>query len=127
MESLSIADLTEMVLMVSNAQDDQFQYWLSISFAVIVASFIAKEKITERLSIIVIIIYLLATLLLLVKYMDLGQLGFIYLNELNSRGIEWGVSKRLHSILRVIIYIFGTSTTCWFLYSNAKTNKKPNK
>ena len=70
---------------------------------------------------------MLATLLLLVKYMDLGQLGFIYLNELNSRGIEWGVSKRLHSILRVIIYIFGTSITCWFLYSNAKTNKKPNK
>ena len=52
MESLSIADLTEMVLMVSNAQDDQFQYWLSISFAVIVASFIAKEKITERLKIV---------------------------------------------------------------------------
>ncbi len=53
MESLSTAELIEIAMSMRESLDDQFQYWLTITFAVVVGSFIAGHKLNKNLRLVV--------------------------------------------------------------------------
>lgn len=53
MESLSTAELIEIAMSMRESLDDQFQYWLTITFAVVVGSFIAGQKLNNSLRLVV--------------------------------------------------------------------------
>ena len=49
MEQLSNAELAELFLIMESAIYTQFEYWLTITFAVVVAAFVAGKRLNRNL------------------------------------------------------------------------------
>lgn len=64
------ADLLQIFLDVNQDIDTQFQFWISITFAVLVASFVADERLSRVERIIVTALYVCAATILLERYMS---------------------------------------------------------
>jgi hypothetical protein len=64
------ADLFEIFLNVNQDIDTQFQFWMSITFAVLVASFVADERLSRVERIVVTGLYVCAATILLERYMS---------------------------------------------------------
>ena len=116
MDQISAAELVELFYIRESVIDVQFQYWLTITFAVIVASFVAKGHLNKTLRSAVALLYLLATVVLISRWyyvaMDVAQL-FGQLQELGvSTDIPW-----VTIISRVFLVALGTSAALIFLLS----------
>ncbi len=61
MDSIASADLMELVLLQRESFDFQLQFWITATFAVIVASFVAGQKLTVRYRLVLGALYLLTT------------------------------------------------------------------
>ena len=115
MDSMSTAELIEIAQLFRDSLDAQFQYWLTTTFAVIVASFIAREKLDKKLRAVVSILYIVASILFYATFALAGENWNAYAAVALKRGaiyIEPIVSLRL---LRTFLFISGTLITLWFL------------
>lgn len=115
MESLETADLIELVLMQREAISSQLQFWLSATFAVILASFFAGSKLTGRYRLCVGLLYLLATAMTLAGWGEIGEELLMMFEELEKRGISidppWAAV-----ILRFSLIALGAIITLIFLF-----------
>jgi hypothetical protein len=122
-DSISNADLLELFFDAQALVEAQFQYWLSVSFAAIVASFVARDRLTRKLGVVLVALYLSATTLFVLRYYAaIGELGNIageaMLRELLSdRGPR--VVGAI-TVARTILFILGTGITTWFLLHRSK-------
>jgi hypothetical protein len=64
------AELFQIFLDVNQDIDTQFQFWMSITFAVLVASFVADERLSRMERMIVTALYICAAAILLERYMS---------------------------------------------------------
>jgi len=64
------ADLLTLFLSVNQDIDTQFQFWISITFAVLVASFVADERLSTVERVVVTLLYLSAATILMTRYMS---------------------------------------------------------
>jgi len=64
------ADLLQIFLDVNQDIDTQFQFWISITFAVLVASFVADERLSTAERVVVTLLYLCAATILLQRYLS---------------------------------------------------------
>jgi hypothetical protein len=123
MDSLSTAELLEVAMNFRNSLDNQFQYWLTITFAVLVAGFVAGPKLSTTHRRVITILYFLAAALFFTRTLvDVRNFG-IYIQAATERGAEW--YSTLAPMLiggRSILYILGTSITLWFLNSDKRRN-----
>ena len=117
MESIETADLIELVLIMREPLGSQLQFWLTASFAVIVASFVAGSRLTVRFRVSIGLLYLLATAMTFAGWAAIGEELFVLYKELESRGVEleppWMVAG-----LRLFLLILGTVLTLVFLYQD---------
>ena len=60
MEQFSPAELAETAFLTRASMDDQFQYWISITFAAVAAVFIAGKRHTQTMRYVIVVIYALA-------------------------------------------------------------------
>ena len=88
MDAISTAELLEIAMLLRDDLEDQFQFWLSITFAVIVASFIAGDRLRFSWRTIVGTLYLLATVLFAVRLSESAQNLMLYLTPALERGAE---------------------------------------
>ena len=120
MDAISTAELLEIAMLLRDDLEDQFQFWLSITFAVIVASFIAGDRLRYSWRTIVGALYLLATVLFAVRLSESAQNLMLYLTPALERGAEWSNSGDVVFLLRAAVMLVGTCATIWFLYAGRK-------
>lgn len=122
MDSVTTAELIEIYQASVGLVDAQDQYWLSITFAVIVTSYLAGDKLSIKLRAVIVFLYLLTSSLFVWRYLTSAeQLGYIA-RELGSRVSDWPFADSTLGILHQITFFFGIFTTLWFVLFQRITN-----
>ena len=102
------AELFTLFLAVNQDIDTQFQFWLSITFAVLVASFVADERLSRKERIIIAIVYLSAAAILLMRYSSAVAYQFRVLEMFDSNGVTRPAVAGVAGGLRYGLFTFGS-------------------
>ncbi len=110
--------------------DAQFQLWVSITFAVIVAAFVARTRLSRRLRYVISVLYLLATLnLALLFYRDaqtaLNAVGV--LDESEGAMLIDRTGSMLLAPTRFGLLIIGTVSALYFLIRSYRGDSRTEK
>jgi hypothetical protein len=130
---ITVAELIELLQNESASIDMQFQLWMTITSAVIIASFAARHHLTFWLRAFIAVMYTLASATIAFRYAnDASQFVFLH-NELRIRGVDYPTFIDLR-ILRGLVYSCGTVATLVFMFfkpssktDNMPTSKSPEK
>jgi hypothetical protein len=119
MDQIPTADLLNLLLTQRASIDLQFQFWLSITFAVIVAGFIAGHRLDIKLRSLAAVLYVLASAHLGIRWMYDGGVGERWANVLVERGVDIGIPW-VAVYLRMAVMLLGTVSALVFLLRNAR-------
>ena len=119
MDQISSADLLNLVLDQRTSIDLQFQFWLTITFAVIVASFIAGSRLVPKLRLLTALLYVLASAHITARWMYDGAAAQVWVAELARRGVVYQVPW-IAAYLRMGLMLLGTVSALVFLFWHAK-------
>lgn len=117
MDEIATADLVNLVLSQRGSIDLQFQFWLTITFAVIVATFSAGDRLAFRLRLLAAVLYLLASAHLLTRWMFDGAVAERWVKILVSRGVDIGIPW-IAVTLRLLLMLVGSVAALVFLMRN---------
>ena len=121
MDSLTSAELLELLLLSEAAVDYQVEFWLTVSFATIVASFAARHLLTKKIRWLVSFLYLASTFVFVSRWYYNAFDALVYNEVLVSRGIEMPVGY-VSGVARMILFLAGTLATVYFL--NTRIERK---
>jgi hypothetical protein len=115
---MSIGELYELFYIVLEAGDRVFQFWLSASFAVVVATFFAAERLSKRMYQLITVAYVLVSFNMAYRYV----INVVRLVEIRADLIEqeawYEVPATLPAgIAQVAIFAVGFSGTLYFVWS----------
>ncbi|NJD32733.1 MAG: hypothetical protein FIB04_12705 [Gammaproteobacteria bacterium] len=113
-DQISTADLVNLVLTQRGSIDLQFQFWLTITFAVIVAAFTARDRLAFRLRLLVAVLYFLASAHLMTRWAFDGTVAERWVEILMSRGVDIGIPWVAVS-LRLVLMVVGSAAALVFL------------
>jgi hypothetical protein len=102
------ADLFEIFLNVNQDIDTQFQFWMSITFAVLVASFVADERLSRMERIVVTGLYVCAATILLERYMSAVSHMQDVMELFDGIGVRRPDVPTYAAYLRLGLFTFGT-------------------
>ncbi|NNC64832.1 MAG: hypothetical protein HKN84_08620 [Gammaproteobacteria bacterium] len=97
--------------------DVQFQYWITITFAVIVAAFVAGRRVSQGLRRLMAMLYLLASLALAARFLRFDSISQSALENLGDHAFVDALNNEgyILPISRMLLYLLGTSAAVWFL------------
>ena len=114
MDQVSTADLLNLLLVQRGSIDLQFQFWLSITFAVLAAGFIAGQRLHRGLRWLAAFLYAMASGHLMLRWMYDGAVGEHWVDELVRRGVDIGIPW-VAVYLRMALMGIGTVSTLVYL------------
>ncbi len=115
MNETTVAELIELLQNESASIDMQFQLWITITSAVIIASFAARHHLSFWMRAFIAVMYTLASVTIAFRYAnDASQFVFLH-NELRIRGVDYPTFIDLR-ILRGLVYSCGTIATLIFMF-----------
>jgi hypothetical protein len=115
MESISNYELIQLVQNGLALIDSHFQHWISVSFATVVAGFLARDVLDWKARAWFSILYLVASSFFATKYyIQLQQLLFIG-DELLDRSISWPSDTSRAVSLRASLFFLGLLSILWFI------------
>ena len=125
MENYTFAELTEFYFLGQAAMDTQFYFWVTVTFAAVVAGFVGGDKLAFRLRILVSVLYLLAAAVLVVRFVTAAST----IDEIRSFLEEAGalITEPRNSfliLLRGTLLIFGSAAAFFFLIRPSATDSK---
>jgi len=123
---ITVAELIELLQNESASIDMQFQLWITITSAVVIASFAARFRLSFWMRAFVAVMYTLASATIAFRYAnDASQFVFLH-DELLNRGVDYPTFIDLR-ILRGLVYSIGTVATLVFMFikPGSKTDKMP--
>lgn len=126
MNETTVAELIELLQNESASIDMQFQLWMTITSAVVIATFAARHHLSFSMRAFVAVMYTLASATIAIRYAnDASQWVFLH-NELHSRGVVYPTFVDLR-ILRGLVYSCGTVATLVFMFlkPSSKTDNMP--
>ena len=107
--------------------DSIFQIWLTLTFAVLVATYVAERRFHRAMYRLVSILYALASAVLFTRFASAAYQAFHYKNLLVTRGFEpWPVPNFVSLIIGVGslgLLFAGTVGTLWFVRSTWKNGE----
>jgi hypothetical protein len=107
--------------------DSILQIWLTVTFAVIVASYLAGDRIGKFLYFLISGLYGLAVLVLHTRFVSAAYQIFYYRDLLIINGFEpWPVPHFITQIIgsgTLILMVGGSIATLWFVYSVRRKGK----
>ena len=116
----TFAELRELILLSEASIDYQFQFWLTVTFAIILASFFARNLISGKLRHVIAFLYLLSTFVFAsrwyYKYLDLVQYG----EMIEALGFEV-LAPIPTAIGRILLMAAGTLAATYFVYAETNT------
>jgi len=114
------AELIGLFLESSQALDSNFEFWLTVSFALLVASYLVTEKIPWSVFTVTISLYAAATALFMIRGMTMGRTLTSIRDQLESMGTTTSViaagENYLVAGLYFVIMLGGTASTIVFVY-----------
>ena len=115
----------ELVAMHIGQVDTSFQFWLTITFGVLVAIHIVGSAITRQLKLLLCFLYVSATLIFV--FHTIGDLiqATIY-NELVGKESPASLWNELGSLLRMLVYFLGTVSVSITIFRYDTWLKKSN-
>lgn len=101
--------------------DSILQIWLTVTFAIIVATYLAGSRIGEFMYILLSTLYGLASLVLVTRYVSSAFQIYRYRDLLIENDFEpWPVPRLVGELIgggTLLLMIGGTIGTLWFVYS----------
>jgi hypothetical protein len=112
--------------------DSILQIWLTLTFAVIVSTYVAGKRFDRPIYLLVSGLYALASAIQLVRFCTAAYSAFFYRNWLIERGFEaWPVPDSVSKFIglsSVVLIFAGTVGTLWFVRATWKNvESMPNK
>jgi hypothetical protein len=117
---MSAAELLEITMLLREEAQRSFEYWLTITFAFIAATFIGRELLKPRIAFAFAALYFLTVALLISRYITSGSTAYRYLDLAIELGAEPFVESAFVTYLRLAVFISSTLCTVWFLYLNTR-------
>lgn len=119
MDQITVAELIELLQNESASIDMQFQLWITITTAVVIASFAARDNLSLSLKLFIASMYTLAVTALMLRYAnDASQFIFLKM-ELSNRGVEYPTIGDLR-LIRGLVYSIGSLATLLFVFVNPR-------
>ena len=115
MDQYSLAELTELYFAATTSMDAQFQFWLSVTFAVVIAGFFAGDRLTKKLSYLAAILYGLAAFVLIARFVDAARFGGMLRDSILEAGVEIPTVNLIVVVARFSLLILGTLAALYFL------------
>src|SRR5262245_32056257 len=106
MNEISNSDLLNLVLTQRSSIDLQFQFWLSITFAVVVASFTAGRRLVPKLRVLTCVLYVLASAQIAARWQSDGQTAQAWIALLASRGVHYQ-TPWVAAYIRMVVMVLG--------------------
>lgn len=104
--------------------DSILQIWITLTFAVIVSTYIAGDRFNRHVYWLLTCLYAFASFILLVRFGSAAMQAFHYKNLLIARGFEpWPVPNVVSLVIgggSVALILAGTIGTLWFVRSTWK-------
>ncbi len=108
--------------------DSIFQIWITLTFAVLVATYVAERRFDRRMYRLVSALYAFASVILITRFTSAAYQAFHYKNLLATRGFEpWPVPNVVSLVIGVGTFTLltaGTVATLWFVRVTWKTGKR---
>ena len=111
----------ELALLAGGSMDTQFQYWMSVTFAVVVASFVAGERLSRPMRLLAAVLYLLASILLISRFWQFARTTRMYEIDLADAGTPTTSAGSLIPITRLLLFGLGTASALYFLFMAKKS------
>ena len=115
MDQLTAAELLELILLSEAAVDYQVEFWLTVSFGTVIASFAARHLLTQRMRWLISALYLCATFLFVTRWINNAGDALMYVEALRSHGIEMVVGYT-SGFGRMVLFFIGTLGTLYFVH-----------
>ena len=116
MDQFSAAELVEIFYLTMTVADTQFQYWITVTFAAVVAGFIAGDRLKKRLRIAAASLYLLASFVLISRFfataLSAGRVGM----AMEEMGVD--IVRPVGTLVvvaRILLFILGTVAALYVL------------
>lgn len=116
MDQFSPAELAELFHLRESVIDTQFQFWITTTFAVIVASFVAGRRFSRRLRAVVALLYSIATVVMTSRWYYAAMEAILFRDQLREFGVPVE-APRVTIVSRIILVALGTSMALVFLIS----------
>jgi hypothetical protein len=104
--------------------DSIFQIWITLTFAVVVATYVAGQRFDRPVYLLVSSLYALASVVLFTRFASAAFQAFYYKRLLVTRGFEpWPVPNFVSVIIgggTSVLLFAGTVGTLWFVRSTWK-------
>ena len=122
MDSLAPAELLEITIALAEATGLQYQYWLAASFATIVATYSAGQKLNITLKTGIAFLYVLASVLFALLYISNLIRFNLFTQQLAAHGIDFSSNfGTAITVLRFLVWSVGTALTIWFIFYRHRT------
>ncbi len=115
MEALSVAETIELIRINEEAMATQFQTWLTITFATIVAVFAGRNLLTKLMKWLVTLLYLLASLSVTAMSIYLAENNAQLTAILASREVTMA-APIFAGIVFFALFLAGVGTTVYFIH-----------
>lgn len=116
---MSEAELLQLFLAASQALDSNFEFWITASFALLVASHFTNVKIPMPMFAIVLGLYISGSLLFTVRLYTMGRTVTSIRDQLESIGAETAIISAMENTLVAGLYflvvLVGTVATALFV------------
>lgn len=114
MDEFSPAELAELFILEQSEINLQFEFWLTVTFAVIVASFVAGKQLVHKLRAAAAFLYVLAVTVFLSRWYYAAIDSELYRVALNEAGVA--ISTPWVTVFsRIVLVALGTAATLTFL------------
>ena len=114
------ADLLNLFIESSQALDSNFEFWLTVSFALLVASYLVTEKIPYPVFLMTVFLYVVSSILFMVRGMTMGRMLTSIRDQLVAMNSETTLISAAENLfvaaLYFVIMIAGTAATIAFVY-----------
>jgi hypothetical protein len=117
MDSLTFVEVHELINANLEYMNYQFQNWLTITFATIVAAFAARNHLSRKMKYLVSSLYLIATLTCVTAYYS-GVVSNIELAEQLLSNPHDPTLKNVATVSRLLLFAFGVVTTLIFIHKS---------
>ena len=113
---MSDAEYHELYLMVLDSISSVWELWIAITFALVVATYLGREILTQALTKVVVLLYVMMSLVLIMRYVGYAQMNYDLLGRMhvaNVAPLEHTLAPMIFAI-SLLLMIVGSLATSWF-------------
>lgn len=117
---MSEAELISLFVEISQALDSNFEFWLTISFALVVASYLVTERVPLAIVVVTIFLYIVATVLFMLRGATMGKMLSSIRDQFDAMNTDTFVLSAYENYSVAVLYfvtmVAGSLMTIAFVY-----------